>query len=77
VRWGDYTRAKEKMFFRTNISEVPWHIVEANDKKGARLNCIDTLLSLIPYKAVPHEEVILPERVYNEDYEHSDLPPEL
>lgn len=77
VRWEDYTKAKEEMFFRTNIPEAPWYIVEANDKKRARLNCIDHLLGLIPYEPVPHEEVILPERVYKEDYERRDLPPEM
>jgi hypothetical protein len=77
VRWEDYTKAKEEMFFRTNIPEAPWYIVEANDKKRARLNCIDHLLGLIPYGPVPHEEITLPERVYNEDYERSDLLGEL
>jgi polyphosphate kinase 2 len=77
VRWEDYTRAKEEMFARTSIPEAPWRIVEANDKKRARLNCIGHLLSLIPYEPVPHEEIALPERVYHEDYERRDLPPEM
>jgi polyphosphate kinase 2 len=77
VRWEEYTRAKEEMFARTSIPEAPWHIVEANDKKRARLNCIDHFLSLIPYEPVPHEEIVLPERVYHEDYERRDLPPEM
>ena len=54
VRWEDYTRAKEEMFARTNIPESPWFIVEGNDKKRARLNCIDHLLKQIPYGDVPH-----------------------
>jgi polyphosphate kinase len=41
VRWEDYTGAKEDMFARTNIPEAPWFMVEGNDKKRARLNCID------------------------------------
>ncbi|PII37640.1 hypothetical protein T190_30940 [Sinorhizobium meliloti CCBAU 01290] len=49
VRWEAYTKAKEETFARTNIREAPWHIVEANDKKRARLNCIDHLLKQIPY----------------------------
>ena len=65
------------MFYRTNIPEAPWHIVPANDKKRARLNCIDHLLSLIPYEAVEHEQVTLPERVFNPNYERATLPPEL
>ena len=50
VRWEDYTKAKEEMFARTNIPEAPWYIVEGNDKKRARLNCIDHLLSQFPYE---------------------------
>jgi polyphosphate kinase 2 (PPK2 family) len=77
VRWEQYTKAKEDTFARTNIPEAPWYIVEGNDKKRARLNCIDHLLSLFPYTDVPHEEITLPERVYNKDYERAVLPPEL
>ena len=77
VRWEQYTKAKEEMFHRTSITEAPWYIVEGNDKKRARLNCISHLLSLLPYEPVPHEEVILPERVFNPDYERAVLPPEL
>jgi len=77
VRWEQYTKAKEEMMARTNIAEAPWYIVEGNDKKRARLNCIDHLLSLIPYGPVPHEEVTLPDRVFNPDYERAVLPPEL
>lgn len=77
VRWEDYTKAKEDMLYRTNIPEAPWYIVPANDKKRARLNCIDHLLSLIPYEAIEHEQVTLPERVFNPNYERATLPPEL
>ncbi|MEM8553443.1 MAG: polyphosphate kinase 2 [Pseudomonadota bacterium] len=77
VRWEDYTKAKEDTFARTNIKEAPWYIVEGNDKKRARLNCIDHLLSLIPYEPVTHEDIALPERVYKQDYERAVLPPEL
>ena len=77
VRWEQYTKAKEEMFHRTSIAEAPWYIVEGNDKKRARLNCISHLLSLLPYEPVPHEEVILPERVFNPDYERAVLPPDL
>ncbi|MFN3642079.1 MAG: polyphosphate kinase 2 [Gemmobacter sp.] len=77
IRWEAYTKAKEEMFARTNIPEAPWYIVEGNDKKRARLNMIDHLLSLIPYEPVPHEEITLPERVFNPDYERATLPPEL
>ncbi len=77
VRWEDYTKAKEEMFDRTNIPEAPWYIVEGNDKRRARLNCIAHLLSLIPCGEAPHEEIQLPERVYNADYERAVLPREL
>jgi len=77
VRWEQYTKAKEETFARTNIPEAPWYIVEGNDKKRARLNCIDHLLAQIPYGPVPNEDVALPERVYNKEYERTVLPPEL
>ncbi|MGY6278084.1 polyphosphate kinase 2 [Methylomonas sp. MgM2] len=77
VRWEEYTKAKEEMFARTHIPEAPWYIVDGNDKKRARLNCIHHLLSLIPYEEVPSEKITLPDRVFNEDYEREELPPEL
>lgn len=77
VKWEQYTKAKEDMFERTNIPEAPWHIVEGNDKKRARLNCISHLLSLIPYEAVPHQPIKLPERVFDPSYERRTLPTEL
>ena len=61
-RWELYTKAKEAMLHRTHIPEAPWWVVEADDKKRARLNCIHHILSLIPYKKVPREKVKLPER---------------
>ena len=77
VRWEQYTKAKEEMFARTNIPEAPWYIVEGNDKKRERLNCIEHILSKIPYEEVPSEPVQLPERVFNPDYERQVLPDEL
>jgi polyphosphate kinase len=77
VRWEDYTRVKEEMFERTNIPEAPWWIVEGNDKKRARLNCLHHLLRQVPYEDVPHEPITLPHRVFNPDYERKVLPPEL
>ncbi|MTH64795.1 polyphosphate kinase 2 [Paracoccus shanxieyensis] len=77
VRWEDYTKAKEEMLERTNIPEAPWYVVPGNDKKRARLNCISHLLSLIPYEPVPHDEITLPDRVFNPDYERDILPPDL
>ena len=77
VRWEAYTKAKEDMLEHTNIPEAPWYIVPANDKKRARLNCMSHLLSMIPYKDVPQEEVILPDRVFNPDYERDVIPRDL
>ncbi|MEM7527757.1 MAG: polyphosphate kinase 2 [Pseudomonadota bacterium] len=77
VRWEQYTKAKEEMFERTNIAEAPWFIVEGNDKKRARLNCIGHLLDQIPYEEVPGEEIALPDRVYNADYDRKTLPDHL
>ena len=77
IRWEQYTKAKEDMLARTNIQEAPWYIVEGNDKKRERLNCIEHILSMIPYHDVPHEKVTLPERVFNPDYERQVLPDEL
>ena len=77
VRWEDYTKAKEEMFSRTNISEAPWYIVEGNDKKRERLNCIEHILSQIPYSEVDNSKIELPDRVFNPDYERRVLPDEL
>jgi len=77
VRWEDYTKAKEDMFARTNIPEAPWFIVEGNDKKRARLNCIDHLLMQVPYTTVPHEDIALPHRIFDPNYERKTLPLEL
>ena len=73
-RWEDYTKAKEEMLDRTHISEAPWWIVDAVDKKRARLNCIHHLLQQIPYDAVPHEMPELPPREHNADYQRAEIP---
>ena len=73
-RWEDYTQAKEVMLSRTSTPEAPWWVVKAVDKKGARLNCIRHLLSLVPYETVPHEPVVLPERVHHADYHRHNVP---
>ena len=67
-RWEDYTVAKEVMLDRTHIPEAPWWIVQAVDKKKARLNCIAHLLAQMPYEEIPHPPVVLPDRVRHEDY---------
>jgi len=77
IRWEQYTKAKEEMFERTSIDEAPWYIVEGNDKKRERLNCMEHILSQIPYSEIPHEKIVLPERVFNPDYERRTLPDNL
>ena len=77
VRWEEYTSAKEEMLARTNTRHAPWYLVEANDKRRARLNCIDHFLRQIPYAEVPHEEITLPDRKFDPNYERKVLPREL
>jgi polyphosphate kinase 2 len=77
IRWEQYTKAKEEMFERTSIDQAPWYIVEGNDKKRERLNCMEHILSRIPYHEIPHEKVVLPERVFNPDYERRTLSDDL
>jgi polyphosphate kinase 2 len=73
-RWEDYTKAKEVMLERTHIVEAPWWVVQAVDKKRARLNCIAHLLSRVPYQEVEHEEILLPQRVHHPDYHRRPVP---
>jgi polyphosphate kinase 2 len=77
VRWEQYTKAKEEMFERTSSAEAPWYIVEGNDKRRERLNCMAHILSKIPFKEIKQEKVSLPNRVFNPDYERQTLPNEL
>ena len=76
-RWEDYTRAKETMIERTHISEAPWWVVQAVDKKRARLNCIDHLLNQFPYHEVEHAGIELPVRVRNPDYIRHPVPADM
>ncbi|MFT4243505.1 MAG: polyphosphate kinase 2 [Acidovorax sp.] len=74
VRWEAYTKAKETMLERTHIPEAPWWVVQAVDKKKARLNCIAHLLSQLPYQEVPRPVVALPARVRNPEYLRQPVP---
>jgi hypothetical protein len=76
-RWEAYTKVKEAMLERTHIPEAPWWIVEADDKKRARLNCIHHLLSQLPYEEVPREPIALPARVYNPEYIRGPVPKDM
>ena len=59
-KWVEYSMAKDKMFSYTDTKQSPWYVVEADDKKRARLNCINHLLSLIPYKDLTPKPFKLP-----------------
>ena len=61
-RWAEYSKAKDEMFAHTDIKQAPWYVVNADSKKAARLNCIDHLLSLIPYRDLTPEAIALPPR---------------
>lgn len=67
-RWEAYTKAKEAMLERTHSDIAPWWIVEADDKKRARLNCIAHLLDQIPYAEVERAPIALPQRLHAPDY---------
>ncbi len=76
-RWEQYTKAKERMLEQTHIKEAPWWIVDADDKKFARLNCIHHLLTQVPYAELPRQKVKLPGRQRNPGYSRRHLPKEL
>ena len=76
-RWEDYTKAKEIMLERTHIAQAPWWVVQADDKKKARLNCIHHLLEQMPYGEIEHPAIVLPERVRHEDYVRHAVPQEI
>ena len=67
-RWYDYSRARDEMFAATDTNWAPWYVVNANDKRRARLNCISHLLSLIPYKDTGWEKAKLPARQKRKGY---------
>ena len=73
-RWEDYTKAKEAMLERTHIAEAPWWLVQAVDKKKARLNCISHLLTQLPYEEIEHPAIVLPERTRNPEYTRNPVP---
>jgi polyphosphate kinase len=59
-KWVEYSRAKDEMFSYTDTKHSPWWVVEADDKRRARLNCISHLLGMIPFEDVPREKIVLP-----------------
>jgi len=72
--WVEYSKAKDTMFPHTDIPEAPWFVVNADNKKRARLNCISHLLSQIPYKDLTPEPIDLGERIIDKSsYERPDI----
>ena len=75
--WVDYSRAKDAMQRHTDTPLSPWNVVDADNKKKARLNCIAHLLEQIPYKEIKQATVTLPARVRNPEYSRGPIPPEM
>jgi len=71
-RWHDYSRARDAMFAATDTPQSPWYVVEADDKKRARLNCISHLLNTVPWKRIAQSKVKLPPRQKPKGYKPSD-----
>jgi polyphosphate kinase 2 (PPK2 family) len=68
AKWVEYSKAKDDMFAHTDIKQAPWYVVDADDKRRARLNCIRHLLSLIPHKDVTPAPIELPPRQKDNGY---------
>ena len=71
-RWDDYSEAKDNMLEHTDTEISPWYLVESDNKKKARINCLTHLLSLIDYNEIEHEEIVLPERAVSSSIERPD-----
>ena len=68
-RWVEFSKAKDEMFFYTDIEEAPWYTVEGDEKRRARINCISHILNTIPYEDVTPKPMKLPPRKEQEPYE--------
>jgi len=68
-RWYDYSRARDLMLEHTDTEDAPWYVVDSNDKKRARLNCIAHILSRVPYRHIAQKKVELPERSNAKQYD--------
>jgi polyphosphate kinase 2 len=73
-RWYDYSRARDAMFAASDTAWAPWFVARADDKMRARLNIITHLLSQVPFKALPHQDITLPRRQPPGRYREPDLP---
>ncbi len=77
VRWEEYTKAKDVMLERSHIPEARWWVVQAVDKKRARLNCIDHLPRQFQYREMPKPPIVLPQREHHEHYSRQAVPFEM
>jgi polyphosphate kinase len=68
TRWEDYSRAKDEMLVHTDIPEAPWHVLESDDKRSARINMISHLLGSIPYTDIEPPSLTLPDRPASRGY---------
>ena len=68
-RWDEYSKAKDNMFEHTDTQFSPWYVVESDNKKKARINCINHILNQIKYHSIEMPEVVMPDRVQQKDYE--------
>jgi polyphosphate kinase len=68
ARWVEYSKAKDEMFRHTDIKQAPWYVVNADNKKRARLNVIRHLLGLVPYRDLTPEAIVLPPREPDSGY---------
>jgi len=73
-RWYDYSRARDTMFSATDTAESPWYVVQSDNKRRSRLNCIHHLLSVVPWKQIQHDKVTLPKRQKANGYEPLEWP---
>jgi polyphosphate kinase len=73
ARWVDYSKAKDTMFAHTDTKDSPWHVVDSDDKKRSRLNCMAHLLSQIPYKDVTQKKLVIPKRQKDKGYKRPPL----
>jgi polyphosphate kinase 2 len=73
-RWYDFSRARDAMFAATDTLESPWYVVNTDDQRRARLNCIAHFLSMVPYEEVPRDSIKLPKRQPKGGYVEPDYP---
>jgi polyphosphate kinase len=69
TKWVEYSRAKDEMFEHTDIPEAPWYVVDTDDKRRARLNCIAHILSKVPYVSRELPTIEIPPRQRDDGYE--------